>query len=59
MSYEGQEKESAEAFKERNRLEFLERKALARLTAATRTCETLDTEKGGITVLYFATLSRS
>ncbi|KAF8313044.1 hypothetical protein DL93DRAFT_2059484 [Clavulina sp. PMI_390] len=45
---EAQENETAEQFRERTRLEYEDRRAEARLTAATRTCVSLDEKKGGM-----------
>lgn len=48
-STKAKEKESAEAFRERTRREYENKRAEARLIAATRTCVSLD-EKQGIKV---------
>ncbi|KAF9520390.1 hypothetical protein BS47DRAFT_1336033 [Hydnum rufescens UP504] len=45
---EAKEKESAEAFRARTRLEYEEKRAEARLTAATRTCIALDEQRTGL-----------
>lgn len=47
---EAKEKESAEAFRERTRMEYEEKRAEARLTAATRTCIALDEQRAGLKV---------
>ena len=46
MKLEQVEKETAEAFRERTRREYEEKRAEARLTFATRTCVALDEDAG-------------